>query len=126
MRRTGPTVQQHGSLVNNMGKRSRAPKGSASQLLQLAQNGKFEQFAKSLVAQRVRIGKKVKGKTKPSNVREGLVRRSENEVVQKVIIYFINTAFDIAWEYCQSVDCVPQLQRCMPAAGSYERRVVAN
>lgn len=67
-----------------MGKRSRPTKATPNQLLQYVQSGKSENFAKSLVGLRVRIAKGAKGRGKPSNVREGLVRRAENEVSHKV------------------------------------------
>lgn len=71
-----------------MGKRGRAPKPAPNQLLSLAELGKSEQFAKSLVTKRVRIGKKANEKAKITNLREGLVRRHENEVEQKVVLPF--------------------------------------
>lgn len=66
-----------------MGKRARATKASPNQLLQYVQKGESESFAKSLVGLRVRISKVAKSRGKPSVVREGLVRRAENEVYQK-------------------------------------------
>lgn len=69
-----------------MGKRSRATQGQPNPLLQYVDGSKSEAFARSLVSLRVRIAKPMKGKGKPTHVREGLVRRAENEVSQKVKI----------------------------------------
>lgn len=67
-----------------MGKRSRPTKSTPNQLLQYVQSGKSENFAKNLVGLRVRIAEGAKRRGKPSSVRDGLVRRAENEVSHKV------------------------------------------
>lgn len=69
---------------SSMGKRARPAKGSPNHLLKHVQAGQSETFAKSLVGQRVRIAKVAKGRGRPSHVREGLVRRAENEVLHRV------------------------------------------
>eukprot|EP00892_Ulva_mutabilis_P008034 jgi/Ulvmu1/5602/UM023_0139.1 len=88
-----------------MGKRGRAPKGPPNQLLQIAEKGSSELFAKSLVTKRVRIGKKTSDRGKHGHVREGLVRRSENEVLQKDRMRDVSWQIDVIFPQ-EHVQCI--------------------